>query len=337
MGEPNDISRFKKRFLFIYFLAQFCEYLQGPYQYALHSVHYRLPLDKVGLLFFTSSLSNCLFGCVVGPLSDTLEKTWGCIAFCFTAIASCLLTSLSLSFYCLLLARALGGVASSLLETAFESYVVCEHHSRGFSHASLDALLAYASGGTGLVAVFAGLAAAASVKALRDLRAPFILGAIVGAVCLLFILLLWTGGPEASRLHELTRRHDTQGPQAPPHIPIVLFACLFFCLLVLKGRGPTEAFRKAVDCLSSGRQAADEAVQLFLTRQEARLCCLLQVGFEVPLDFFVLLWADAVPPGLSQGLAFAALMVGLSAGSYLFIVVSSLTLHELASSQLRLR
>ncbi|KAL8269212.1 hypothetical protein Esti_006863 [Eimeria stiedai] len=294
MGDTDGSSRFKKRFLLIFFLAQFCEYLQGPYLYDLHSVHYRLPLDKVGLLFFTSSLSNSLFGCVVGPLSDTHEKTWGCVAFCFTSIASCLLTSSSLSFYCLLLARALGGVASSLLETAFESYAVCEHHSRGFSHAALDALLAYASGGTGLVAVFAGLAAAASVKALHDLRGPFILGAIVGAVCLLFILLLWRRGPEAERQHEETNRKH--------------------------GGSPAEASGKVVECLSSGGQAAEEAVRLFVTRRDARVCGLLQAAFEVPLDLFVLLWADGVPPGLSQGLAFAALMVGLSAGSYLFIV-----------------
>ncbi|KAL8433275.1 hypothetical protein ACSSS7_004060 [Eimeria intestinalis] len=288
MGKSDDSSHFRKRFLLIYFLAQFCEYLQGPYLYALHSVHYRLPRDKVGLLFFISSLSSSLFGCVGGPLSDTHEKAWGCVAFCFISIASCVLTSSCLSFYWLMLARALGGVASSLLETAFESYAVCEHHSRGFSHASLDTLLAYASGGTGLVAVFSGLAAAASVKVLHDLRAPFTLGALVGAVCLLFILLLWRGGPAAGMPHEqTTRTHGT-----------------------------------VVDCLLNGRQAAEEAVQLFVTRQEARVCGLLQVGFEVPLDLFILLWADAVPLGLSQGVAFAALMVGLSAGSYLFILLT---------------
>ncbi|KAL8432972.1 hypothetical protein Efla_001180 [Eimeria flavescens] len=304
---PSQFSRFKWSFLFVYFLAQFCEYLQGPYMYSLHLVHYSLPLEKVGLLFFISSLSNSLVGCVVGALTDTHEKSWGCVAFCVLSIASCAISSASASYCSLSLARVLGGTATSLLETAFESYVVCEHHNRGYPHAALNDIFACASGGSGLAAVLAGLAAAAAVSR-HGLTAPFIWGAVVGFACLFSIFFLWirTGSRNANPQAPEVAEEPAAGPSPS-----------------LQDEDRRRAPQGFVRCFSSASEAAQKALLLFAQRRDARVCGFLQAGFEVPLDLFVFLWSEDVPYGLTQGLAFAMLMVGLSAGSYLFSLVSS--------------
>ena len=56
-----------------------------------------------------------------------------------------------------MLGRVLGGIATSLLFSAFESWLVCEHFKRGFSEQSLGDTFSWAVFlGNGLMAIFAG-------------------------------------------------------------------------------------------------------------------------------------------------------------------------------------
>ena len=66
----------------------------------------------------------------------------------------------------LLLGRVLGGISTSLLFSAFESWMVAEHRRRGFPEAWLAKTFGLSSAGNGAVAVVAGLLAqvAADVK-----------------------------------------------------------------------------------------------------------------------------------------------------------------------------
>ncbi len=80
-----------------------------------------------------------------------------CLAYCVTYIASCL-TKHSPSFAVLLVGRLLGGVATSLLFSSFEAWLVAEHTRRGFDEALLGHVFARASYvGAGLMAIMAGL------------------------------------------------------------------------------------------------------------------------------------------------------------------------------------
>lgn len=210
MREPNPALCFKWSFLSVYFLAQLCEYLQGPYMYAVYSEYHEMPLGSVGLLFFTSSLANSLSGCFLGPLADAYGKSWGCTTFFVLSIISCMLTRSSICFWGLVVGRLLGGTATNLLETAFESFVVNEYHKRGFSHAALEDILAWASGAIGFAAVAAGLAAAAAADQYGS-RAPFFLGEIMGYLSLLLLLGLWQEDETAKEGPEKTNDKGEAG------------------------------------------------------------------------------------------------------------------------------
>ncbi len=69
------------------------------------------------------------------------------------------LTKLSPDFNTLMLGRFLSGIATSLLFSTFEAWMVSEHHNRGFAASLLEETFAMATLGNGVVAVSAGLVA----------------------------------------------------------------------------------------------------------------------------------------------------------------------------------
>ena len=62
----------------------------------------------------------------------------------------------------LLVGRILGGLSTSLLFTAFESWMVSEHRRRGFPEEWLTSTFGIASWGNGFVAIIAGFMAQAA-------------------------------------------------------------------------------------------------------------------------------------------------------------------------------
>ena len=63
------------------------------------------------------------------------------------------------SMYLLLVGRVLGGMSTSLLFSAFESWMVSEHRKRGFPEEWLAGTFAISSWGNGVVAILAGFLA----------------------------------------------------------------------------------------------------------------------------------------------------------------------------------
>ena len=57
----------------------------------------------------------------------------------------------------LLFGRVLGGLSTSLLFTAFESWMVSEHKRQGFDDDLLSGTFSIASAGNGIMAILAGL------------------------------------------------------------------------------------------------------------------------------------------------------------------------------------
>ncbi len=79
------------------------------------------------------------------------------------------------------------GAAATLLATAFESWMVTEHHSRGYPSYLLADTFRMATWGIGLVTIVSGFAAEASVKGM-GLLAPFNLAIGVRVVLLVFCM-----------------------------------------------------------------------------------------------------------------------------------------------------
>jgi MFS transporter, MFS domain-containing protein family, molybdate-anion transporter len=125
--------------------------------YALYQ-QYHFDQNEIAILFVAGFLSSAVFGTAIGAVADTLYVALcsppglpssaaripvrACmymggsgrkrlaLAFCVIYSISCL-TKLSPNFWVLILGRLLAGIATSLLFSVFEAWLVCEHGKLG--------------------------------------------------------------------------------------------------------------------------------------------------------------------------------------------------------------
>ncbi|KAF4323725.1 hypothetical protein BBO99_00000842 [Phytophthora kernoviae] len=90
----------------------------------------------------------------------------------------------------LLIGRVLGGISTSLLFSAFESWMVTEHRAQGFAENQLGKTFAIASEINGIVAVVAGLVAQVAADTFGEIG-PFRAAVAVTAVAAAFVF-AWT-------------------------------------------------------------------------------------------------------------------------------------------------
>jgi MFS family permease len=177
---PEGFAQFQQQYLLVYLLCTFSDWLKGPYVYALYEA-YGFSKADIAWLFITGYLSSLIFGTCAGALSDRMGRKLMCQMFCVIYAASAC-TKVVNNFWVLLLGRALSGVATSLLFTTFEAWMVSEHQSRGFPAPLLTDTFSRATLGNGCVAVAAGIVA--QVAAMWHYAMPF----LVAIPCLLLAL-----------------------------------------------------------------------------------------------------------------------------------------------------
>jgi MFS family permease len=184
---PSDFHSFQRHYLTVYLLCTFSDWLKGPYVYALY-VEYGFSQTEIAWLFAGGFLSSLVFGTIAGLLSDRFGRKLMCLIFCAVYAASAV-TKVINSFFWLFLGRVLSGIATSLLFTTFESWMVSEHHARQFPEALIANTFSKAIWGNGLVAVLAGVVAQAAAT-MYGFAAPF----LVAIPCLglaAFLMLGW--------------------------------------------------------------------------------------------------------------------------------------------------
>jgi MFS family permease len=100
-----------------------------------------------------------IFGTIVGSLADRYGRKLAGLTYVATYIASCITKHWS-DYGVLMLGRFFGGIATSLLFTAFESWLVSEHFARNYDPEWLNGTFSKAIFiGNGLVSIIAGLLA----------------------------------------------------------------------------------------------------------------------------------------------------------------------------------
>jgi MFS family permease len=99
-----------------------------------------------------------IFGSFVGGMADAGGRKKFVLVFAITYIASCV-TKHFHSFNILLLGRFLGGIATSLLFSIFDSWLIKSHSNLGLESSYLSQSFAAASYGNYAVAILAGLVA----------------------------------------------------------------------------------------------------------------------------------------------------------------------------------
>lgn len=115
------------------------DWLQGPYVYALYESYGYSPA-QIGQLFIAGFGSSMLFGTFVGALADKAGRKAAALAYVATYSLSCC-TKHSPNYWVLMVGRVLGGIATSLLYSAFESWLVAEHFKRGYSGAEVVVMM----------------------------------------------------------------------------------------------------------------------------------------------------------------------------------------------------
>ncbi|KAG5175189.1 hypothetical protein JKP88DRAFT_271017 [Tribonema minus] len=177
---PEGFSQFQRSFLCVALLAWFSDWLQGAYIYDLYS-SYGYDQSEIAQLFVAGFLSSMVVGSYVGAMADKYGRRKMCSAFAPFS-----------DYSVLMVGRVLGGVATSLLFTVFESWMVCEHRSRGYPPALLSTTFSRLTAGNGLAAVTAGLVANGSTQVFGTPLAPF----MVACAPLLLVSLLTLRWPE---------------------------------------------------------------------------------------------------------------------------------------------
>ncbi|KAJ7544041.1 hypothetical protein O6H91_09G062700 [Diphasiastrum complanatum] len=154
----SAFNAFKNNYILVYCLMMAGDWLQGPYVYFLYS-HYGFSKGDIGRLFIAGFGSSMVFGTIVGSLADKYGRKRAGITYCVTYILSCF-TKHSSQYRVLLVGRILGGISTSLLFSAFESWLVAEHFKRGFEPQWLSLTFSKAIFlGNGLIAIISGLLA----------------------------------------------------------------------------------------------------------------------------------------------------------------------------------
>ncbi|PAA79949.1 hypothetical protein BOX15_Mlig030788g1, partial [Macrostomum lignano] len=81
--------------------------------------------------------ASMLFGTIVGSIADKYGRRKNCIIYGIVYGLTCITKHFN-NFWVLLIGRLLGGTATSILWSGFESWLVHEHHSRGYSEHQLE-------------------------------------------------------------------------------------------------------------------------------------------------------------------------------------------------------
>mmetsp|Transcript_44284 Transcript_44284/g.140914 ORF Transcript_44284/g.140914 Transcript_44284/m.140914 type:complete len:419 (-) Transcript_44284:149-1405(-) len=155
---------FQKSFMFVYMLALASDWLQGPYVYALYA-HYNFEKAEIAYLFIAGFASSMVFGTIVGSFADKFGRRRNCILYGFIYVAGCVTKHYN-NFWVLIFGRVLAGIATSLLFSAFESWMVREHNKLGFKEEWLSQTFSLLTFGNGMVAIISSLAANFVVESL---------------------------------------------------------------------------------------------------------------------------------------------------------------------------
>jgi MFS family permease len=180
---------FQTNYITVFLLAMLSDWLQGPYVYELY-VSYGFNQQQIAELFVCGFGSSMIVGTFVGGLADKFGRKFMCILYSVFYILACL-TKLFNNYYLLMLGRFLSGVATSLLFSAFETWMVCEHHKQGFDSNLLGTTFSYATFGNGLIAVLAGLVANTAAK-MFGFVAPFVLALFPLTIVGMLVYFTWT-------------------------------------------------------------------------------------------------------------------------------------------------
>ncbi|KAJ9472935.1 putative molybdate-anion transporter-like [Diplonema papillatum] len=182
---------FQWSFVMVYLLMMAADWLQGPTVYTLYK-YYGFTHEQNAMLFIAGFGASMIFGTFAGTLADKYGRKLNCQVYGI-AYALCCLTKHFADYRLLLVGRLLGGFSTSILWSAFESWMISEHNSRGFAPELIGGTFSMMVAGNGLVAIVCGFAAQGAVFAYSGHPvAPFDLSIVCLVLGTLLISATWS-------------------------------------------------------------------------------------------------------------------------------------------------
>lgn len=167
----TQFKGFQRSFLFVFFIMMAADWMQGPYVYRLYA-HYGFSMAQNGQLFIAGFGSSLVFGTIAGSMADKYGRKLLCIMYGVTYMLSCVTKHFN-DFNILLVGRLLGGISTSILFSAFESWMVSEHQNLSFPGEWLSETFSLMTVGNGITAIVAGWIAQSAVSYMDHPVAPF--------------------------------------------------------------------------------------------------------------------------------------------------------------------
>ncbi|EMD35660.1 hypothetical protein CERSUDRAFT_53292 [Gelatoporia subvermispora B] len=185
------MSKLARQYLTVYAVVMGADWLQGPYVYSLYKEEYAFPERLVAVFFVTGFLSAGLTAPLIGVWADQHGRKRLCLAFCITYTLACvciLFPSLPILF----LGRVLGGVSTSILYSAFESWLISSANSLSLPPSDLSTILGRATLVNAIVATAAGVVSNELVETTGTFSSPFIASGLILALGWVVISGSWT-------------------------------------------------------------------------------------------------------------------------------------------------
>jgi MFS transporter, MFS domain-containing protein family, molybdate-anion transporter len=196
-GQPSSdlreaVRRFKLDYFLVYGLAVAADWLQGPHIYAIYRYEKQLPERTVAALYAAGFISGALSASVAGELADRYGRRLACLVYCAAYTLTCL-SMLSDDLIVLFVGRLCGGVATTLLFSVFEAWLITEYHERGLSSSelTLSEIFAYMTTLSCIVAIVSGVAGDALVAQLGSRLWPFVASIVCCAAAGWLMLRRW--------------------------------------------------------------------------------------------------------------------------------------------------
>lgn len=197
LKNPSELKAAARRFQYEYFtvyaFAVAADWVQGPHIYAIYKYEKNIPEKLVAALYAAGFIAGAASASFAGELADRFGRRLACLIYCLAYIVTCM-TMLYDSITILFIGRIFGGVATTLLYSVFEAWLVTEYHSRGLerSHLKLSDVFGNMTTLSSVVAIMSGIIGEVLVNFFGGARIwPFMAGAVSATVAALLILKLW--------------------------------------------------------------------------------------------------------------------------------------------------
>ncbi|THH12278.1 hypothetical protein EW146_g7769 [Bondarzewia mesenterica] len=203
-ARESALNALMRKYLVVYAIVMGADWLQGPYVYSLYREQYAFPEHVVAVLFVIGFVSAGLSAPLVGVWADQYGRRRLCLFFCVAYTLTCgflLIPFLPL----LLVGRVLGGISTSILFSAFESWLVSASSTAALHSEDLSSIMGRATLVNGFVATAAGVFSNKLVEwNAGGFRSPFVASGVLLILGWIVIHTTWGenygsgGGAQAS-------------------------------------------------------------------------------------------------------------------------------------------